>query len=106
STVVTAPFLLEMSSKDWTAKIKNRCEWVGCEPVYVWMDCDIDTMRAHIETRGAARDAWKLQNWNAYEKSIDVGMRPCVAHTVVDNRANAALSLATQATALSDRMER
>ena len=103
STIVTAPFLREMSSPTWTSELKNRCEWIGCEPVYVWMDCDMDTMRVHIERRGAARDAWKIANWSEYEATVDLAMRPCVPHVVVDNRANAALSLAAQALALTQR---
>lgn len=101
STVLTAPFLREINSRTWTTGLGNRCHLLGCEPVYVWIDCDIETMRAHIERRGAARDAWKLANWATYEQSIDLAMRPCVQHTVIDNRGNAALSLAAQATALA-----
>ena len=104
STVLTAPFLREMCSPAWTAELKNRCDCIGCEPVYVWIDCDIETMREHIERRGAARDAWKIANWSEYEATIDLSMRPCVPHTVIDNRGNAALSLAAQATALTDRV--
>ena len=104
SSVVTAPFLKEMNDGDWTTRLGNRCSAISCDPVYVWIDCDIPTMKGHIEHRGAARDAWKLKNWETYESSIDLLMRPCVPHVVVDNSRNAALSLVAQATTLTQQV--
>ena len=61
---------------------------------FVWVDCDVTTMRAHIQQRGAARGAWNLAHWPDYEAGLNVAMRPCVPHFVVDNRCNAAVCLA------------
>lgn len=105
STIVTAPFLLEMSSDSWISQMDSRCRSANCRPVYVWVDCDKDTMRARIEKRGAARDSWKLANWEAYQSSVDTAKRPCTPHAVIDNRRNAAVSLAKQASSLAMKLE-
>ena len=104
STILTAPFLCEMASEAWTARLIHRCASLGCETAFVWLDCDLPTMREQIQRRGAARDAWKLSHWGDYECSVDLNMRPCVPHIVVDNRCNAAISLADQAAEIAARI--
>lgn len=104
STILTAPFLLEMNSQDWTTKLTSRCGWLGCEPIFVWVDCDIDTMRARIEHRSAARDGWKLAHWSQYCSSVDLQMRPCVSHIVINNRQDAVMSLSAQAIQLTQKI--
>lgn len=106
STVVTAPFLREMNNAEWTSRLINRCVRVGGEAFFVWIDCDIATMREHIEQRGAARDAWKIAFWDEYAKTVDLAMRPCVSHVVVDNRRNGANSLVEQAAAIALRVKK
>lgn len=105
SAIVTAPFLLEMTSDSWVSQIDMRCSSLSCKPVYIWVDCDMETMRARVEQRGAARDGWKLANWEAYQRTVDTSMRPVVPHAVIDNRRNAAVSLAKQASNLAKKLE-
>jgi hypothetical protein len=61
------------------------------------MSCDETSMRDYIAFRGAARDSWKLENWQDYLATIDVRFRPPFEHHRVDNRLNAAIALADQA---------
>jgi hypothetical protein len=53
-------------------------------------------MREYIEFRAAARDSWKLANWEQYVAGLDTDKAPPTAHLTVDNRLGAAISLADQ----------
>jgi transposase len=57
-------------------------------------------MREYLQARGAARDTWKLTAWDEYTATVDLSLRPRCDHIVVDNRLNAATSLAEQARSL------
>jgi hypothetical protein len=75
-----------------------RCTVVarGVTVAVVWIQCDLDTMHEYISFRSAARDSWKLQNWDTYAAGIDLELRPVVPHLVVDNRLGSAISLTDQ----------
>ena len=81
----------------------NRCAARAIDVVVVWMHCDLDSMRDYLQSRGAARDSWKLRAWDEYTATVDLSLRPRCDHIVVDNRLNAATSLADQARSLVDR---
>ncbi|WP_067138352.1 hypothetical protein [Microtetraspora malaysiensis] len=49
-----------------------------------------------IEFRAAARDTWKLSNWDQYATGLRVETSPPTTHVTVDNRLGAAISLADQ----------
>ncbi|MEU4118918.1 AAA family ATPase [Kitasatospora sp. NPDC028055] len=97
STVLTAPFIAEMADEAWMTRLINRCRAQGVDVSPIWVRCDAESMREYIGFRSAARDAWKLANWNDYIATVDTGLRPVVPHLVVDNRMGAAISLADQA---------
>lgn len=97
STVLTAPFISEMTNPEWMARLTNRCSSLGVDVFPIWVRCDAESMREYIGARSAARDAWKLARWDEYLATIDMELRPAVPHLVVDNRLGAAVSLADQA---------
>lgn len=97
STVVTAPFVREFADADWTARVRNRCAAHRSRLSVVWMNCDEESMRDYIVFRGAARDSWKINNWQDYVDTIDLEFTPPFDHHSVDNRLNAAVALADQA---------
>ncbi|MFF4902863.1 AAA family ATPase [Streptomyces sp. NPDC001068] len=97
STVLTAPFISEMTNADWMQRLANRCNALGVDVYPVWVRCDEESMREYITFRSAARDAWKLARWGEYVSTIDMDLRPAVPHLVVDNRLGTAVSLADQA---------
>ncbi|WP_230211333.1 AAA family ATPase [Streptomyces kaniharaensis] len=97
STVLTAPFIAEMTDESWMTRFANRCRSQGVDVSPIWVQCDAESMRDYITFRSAARDTWKLANWGEYIATIDVETRPVVPHLVVDNRMGAAISLADQA---------
>ncbi|MDT0347554.1 AAA family ATPase [Streptomyces litchfieldiae] len=97
STVVTAPFLAELSDAGWMQRLTHRCAAAGVDVAPIWVQCDPDSMHEYISHRGAARDAWKLARWDEYLATVDAELRPAVPHLVVDNRMGAAISLADQA---------
>jgi predicted kinase len=96
STVLTAPFVAEATDARWMRRLINRCEARGVTVVVVWIHCDLDTMHENISFRSAARDSWKLQNWETYSAGLDLDLRPVVPHLSVDNRLGAAISLTDQ----------
>lgn len=97
SSVVTAPFVAEMVDEGWMRRLENRCAARGVTVAPVWVRCDPESMREYIGQRSAARDTWKLQNWDEYISSLDLELRPVVPHLVADNRFGSAVSLADRA---------
>ncbi|MGK5545704.1 AAA family ATPase [Streptomyces sp. URMC 127] len=104
STVLDAPFLREFSDPTWMQRTANRCRSFGAELAVIWVQCDHDSMREYITFRSAARDTWKLANWDEYIKGVDPDFAPKVDHFVVDNRLGSAVSLADQAKLALGRM--
>ncbi|WLW55214.1 AAA family ATPase [Streptomyces sp. YU58] len=96
STVLTAPFVAEVNDVQWMRRLINRCEARGVTVAVIWIRCDLETMHEYISFRSAARDSWKLQNWEEYASTVDPELRPAVPHLVVDNRLGAAISLTDQ----------
>ncbi|MGH3755997.1 MAG: GntR family transcriptional regulator [Pseudonocardiaceae bacterium] len=96
SAIVTAPFILELHDTAWINRVTATCRDMNAVLSVVWVYCDATTMHTYIRHRGAARDSAKLGNWNAYLDAIDLGFRPPVPHTVIDNSASV-VPLQTQA---------
>jgi hypothetical protein len=99
STVMTAPFIGELTDFDWMTRLTYRCNSMGVDVAPIWVQCDAASMYEYVSFRSAARDAWKLARWEEYLDTIDLELRPVVPHMVVDNRLGAAVSLADQARA-------
>lgn len=85
STVVTAPFLRELTDRAWLDRVNAQVEALGACLTVVWVSCDAESMRTYLRHRGAARDAWKLAHWDDYVASINLGFRPDCDHVVVEN---------------------
>ncbi|MFG1755230.1 AAA family ATPase [Streptosporangium sandarakinum] len=96
SAILSAPFIAELKDAEWFARLENRCAAKGVDVAAIWVRCDPESMREYIEFRGAARDAWKLENWEQYVTGLDVETSPPTAHVTVDNRLGSAISLADQ----------
>lgn len=97
STVVSAPFLRELPDDRWLARLNAHCARHGIDIALIWVDADAQTMYSYLQARDAARDSWKLDHWDDYLDSVDLGARPSAPYFLVDNRQNAALGLADQA---------
>jgi predicted kinase len=104
STVLTAPFIREFAHPSWLARIQNKCIQHCAELVVIWVSCDLESMYDYISYRGAARDTWKLANWDTYTAGVNEDLEPAGPHYVVDNRLNAAIALADQARDITQRM--
>ncbi|MGW0195881.1 AAA family ATPase [Nonomuraea sp. NPDC003201] len=96
SAILSAPFIAELADPDWVCRLTNRCAARGIDVAVVWVRCDAESMHEYIEFRGAARDAWKLNNWESYVSGLNTESSPSTAHITVDNRLGAAISLADQ----------
>ncbi|MGW7367366.1 AAA family ATPase [Streptomyces sp. NPDC054841] len=97
STVLTAPFLAEMTDTEWMDRLTSQCGDLGADLFPVWVQCDKEWMRKFIHFRSADRDAQKLTRWDEYLSTVDVELRPSVPHVVIDNRHGAAMRLADRA---------
>ena len=97
STILDAPFISEFSQAEWMQRFHNRCRSKRVSVATIWVECDPESMREYIEFRGAARDAWKMQEWDDYIAGLDLTMRPQGPHFVVDNRLGAAVALVDEA---------
>ncbi|MFD6072990.1 AAA family ATPase, partial [Amycolatopsis lurida] len=97
SVVLDAPFIRELSDDAWMTRLQNNCRARGATLSVVWVRCDVESLYDYLSYRGAARDDWKLSNWQDYIATIDPDFRPAVPHYLVDNRLNAATTLVEQA---------
>jgi predicted kinase len=90
SVVVTAPFIREFADQAWCDRTNATISSLGAELHIIWVRCDAPSMLSYLKHRGAARDAWKLENWNEYLAGINLDLRPSLPHQVIDNSADAA----------------
>lgn len=88
SVIATAPFLREFSDPAWLERIGATYGELGAHVTLVWVATDLATMHTYIRHRGAARDAAKLADWDAYARTVDVDFRPPAPHLVVENSAS------------------
>lgn len=88
SAIVTAPFIRELNERAWIERIEAACQGMNSALAIVWVYCDAATMHTYVRHRGAARDAAKLENWEAYLSGTDLAFSPIAPHTVIDNSAS------------------
>lgn len=88
SIICTAPFIREFRDSAWLKRTSTDCAELGASLTYVWVDCDAATMLLHLRRRGAARDTWKLSNWDEYVSKLDFDFRPSAPHVVINNSQN------------------
>jgi predicted kinase len=55
STVVTAPFLAEVTDPQWVRCIMHRCAAASAHLEIVWLGADAETMHTNLQRRDAAR---------------------------------------------------
>jgi DNA-binding transcriptional regulator YhcF (GntR family) len=99
SAIVTAPFIRELHDTAWINRTVAACQDMKAALSVAWVYCDAATMHTYVRHRGAARDAVKLENWDAYLDTVDLNFRPPVPHTLIDNSASG-VPLQEQARAL------
>lgn len=97
STVVTAPFLAEVTDPQWLRRLLHRCAAANAHPEIVWVGADAETMHTYLQRRDAVRDTWKLNHWDEYLAQIDIATRPQIPHFYVDNSLNSAVQLTDEA---------
>ncbi|BCK54005.1 AAA family ATPase [Nocardia wallacei] len=85
SAIASAPYLREFIDQSWLERIIARAETESADATFVWVRCSLESMLMYLRRRGAARDAWKLANWETYSASLNLDLRPLVPHVVIDN---------------------
>ncbi|MFC4912230.1 AAA family ATPase [Actinomadura gamaensis] len=96
SSILIAPFTLELNDEAWLSRLTNRCRAKGVDVAAIWVRCDVESMREYIEFRDAPRDAWKLSHWEQYTAGLNTQTSPPGVHLTIDNRLGAAISIADQ----------
>jgi len=98
-------------SGPFTGQIHDADRWLtwadelGGDPVrLVWVRSDAATLRRRLIDRASERDTAKLADFGAFTARMRLDDRPAVAHTVIDNRLTAEVSLRDQVAALSRRL--
>ncbi|HEX6359535.1 MAG TPA: AAA family ATPase [Actinophytocola sp.] len=89
SCIVTAPHVSEFADPAWCKRTRSALASRGAKVQFVWVSCDPETMHRYIRKRGAARDAAKLADWDAWIGSLDLNLRPATEHLIIDNSAGA-----------------
>lgn len=85
SVVATAPYLREFNDRAWVDNTIAQAAVVDAKVTFVWVRCTAETMHLYLRRRGAARDSWKLANWNQYVAGLDFSFKPVADHTVIQN---------------------
>lgn len=85
SAILTAPFIREFKDTAWLDRTEAAFAALNAQVSVVWVYCDADSMHGYVRHRGAARDGYKLNDWDAYLTAIDLDFRPPVPHTVINN---------------------
>lgn len=101
SVLATAPFLREFTDPAWLSRTEAAYAAMNATVTFVWVYCDLPTMRTYLRRRGAARDHGKIADWPTYSGTLDLAFRPSVPHTVIDN-CTSSVPLQTQAKELLD----
>jgi predicted kinase len=85
SVIVSAPLVTEFTDPEWVA---NAVAAVAPARVKMyWVTCGSSDMRFRLAKRNAARDSWKLENWDTYSAALpEAGIPelPAIV-TVIDN---------------------
>ncbi|MFC8047977.1 GntR family transcriptional regulator [Nocardia sp. NPDC057353] len=85
SAVSTAPYIKEFHSEAWFRRTCVELDTAGADMTVVWIRCQPASMHSYITRRGAARDSWKLENWDEYVAGIDTTFEPPWPHTIITN---------------------
>lgn len=85
SVIAAAPYIREFNEQSWLERAISQAEAAGADATFVWVRCSIDTMLTYLRRRGAARDTWKLSNWDKYSAGLDTSFALPVDHVIIEN---------------------
>ncbi|WP_329073520.1 AAA family ATPase [Amycolatopsis sp. NBC_01480] len=85
SVIVTAPFTKELKDPAWCQRFIADFSAHSAQVRGLWVRCDEESMRTYLRRRGAARDDYKLENWDAYVAGLDMTYTPAMAQHVILN---------------------
>ncbi|MBF6150278.1 GntR family transcriptional regulator [Nocardia nova] len=85
SVIATAPYLREFDDPAWFERTSAALSGLGADMTVIWIRCSTASMKSYVERRGAARDTWKLNNWDKYVETVDEEFSPPWPHIVIRN---------------------
>jgi len=83
--ILSAPFIREFKDQAWVDRLSSGHNDINAKVTFVWVRVDEDSMHTYLRHRGAARDTWKLNNWDQYVKGTDTQFTPVMPHIIIDN---------------------
>lgn len=69
--LLNAPFGKEVRDIDYMRTLKEKANSLGAELLLIWVAVPVDLWRERMQKRGCGRDTHKLENWEAYSKTVD-----------------------------------
>ncbi|MBE0472165.1 MAG: ATP-binding protein [Methyloprofundus sp.] len=85
SVICSAPFIREFDDPQWLDEVSLEAKSFGSEVVTIWVHVDTPTAHGRIVGRGESRDNWKLENWDAYIKTLPQAAPSKTADFIIDN---------------------
>jgi len=93
--IASAPFIKELRDSNWLLNLKEEMEFEDVEVIVVWIKSDENTMKKRIISRNAARDEWKIKNWQSYVQNIQIES-PISDSITINNSENCDTSVLSQ----------
>lgn len=95
--VCSAPFATQFQDTEWLDNLELTAKAFDAALVLVWMHSDATVANTRIAAREESRDAWKLNNWDAYNQvaGYNPPALPRPLH-VIENKTNVAEDLDQQ----------
>ncbi len=82
--VCDAPFIKEFRDQNWLDKLKTKCAKEDVILKLLWVQSTPEIMRERLIARSAGRDKWKIDNWQTYQRGVNLYSIPEV-DWVIDN---------------------
>ena len=69
--VLTIPFISQIQDFSKWEEIRTAARIRNKEVKFIWIEHNIETEKANLVSRDAARDKYKLEHWEEYAKSVE-----------------------------------
>lgn len=69
--ILNAPFCREVRDCDYMRRLKERVNAYNADLILIWVVAPVEICYKRMKQRNSDRDALKLENWNAYIKTVD-----------------------------------
>ena len=82
--LLVAPHIKEMQSAAWETRIRDMLGRTRATLLVIHCVCTSDTLRSRLESRGEARDHWKLDNWKTFLEEEPLNVQIPFDHIIIN----------------------